>query len=241
MEGNEVSDALRNRWQIAQRATNINQPSGVRISVAFYTTDSELDTLVEAVTILAGESGNRQSGKRLNPFTLVAGAARSHPCSIRLTESSLDSGVPFPCRLSRRGHSTNGRSYNRQLDAIETDKWTLIVPSFPARWRPFSGEALADTPVVCLLGPRQSGKTTLVQQLAPDRAYVSLDDHNYYQTARTDPSGFVASLPDAVTLDEVQRAPETAPRHQARRDRGPSSRSFRADRLGQSAAGPDRY
>ena len=59
MDGNEVSDALRNRWQIAQRATNINKPSGVRISVAFYTTDSELDTLVEAVTVLAGEHGNR--------------------------------------------------------------------------------------------------------------------------------------------------------------------------------------
>ena len=59
MEGNDVSDALRNRWRIAQRATNINEPSGVRISVAFYTTDSELDTLVEAVTTLAGENGSR--------------------------------------------------------------------------------------------------------------------------------------------------------------------------------------
>ncbi|MDE3257695.1 MAG: aminotransferase class V-fold PLP-dependent enzyme [Gemmatimonadota bacterium] len=58
MDGNEVSDALRNRWQIAQRATNINEPSGVRISVAFYTSDSELDTLVEAVTTMAGERGN---------------------------------------------------------------------------------------------------------------------------------------------------------------------------------------
>ncbi len=82
---------------------------------------------------------------------------------------------------------------------------------FPRSLAPVLGEALADTPVVCLLGPRQSGKTTLVQQLAPDRAYVSLDDQNYYQTARTDPSGFVASLPDAVTLDEVQRAPELLP------------------------------
>ena len=52
-DGNEVSDALRNRWQIAQRATNINEPSGVRISVAFYTSDPELDTLVGAVTTLA--------------------------------------------------------------------------------------------------------------------------------------------------------------------------------------------
>ena len=56
MEGREVSDALLDRWQITQRATHINEPTGVRISVAFYTSDSELDTLVEAVTTLAGES-----------------------------------------------------------------------------------------------------------------------------------------------------------------------------------------
>lgn len=78
---------------------------------------------------------------------------------------------------------------------------------FPRSLAPVLREALADTPAVCLLGPRQSGKTTLVQQLAPDRAFVSLDEHNYYQTAGADPDGFVASLPEAVTLDEVQRVP----------------------------------
>ncbi|MDE2889891.1 MAG: aminotransferase class V-fold PLP-dependent enzyme, partial [Gemmatimonadota bacterium] len=55
MEGNEVSEALQNRWQITQRATYINKPTGVRISVAFYTSEAELDTLVNAVTTLAGE------------------------------------------------------------------------------------------------------------------------------------------------------------------------------------------
>lgn len=78
---------------------------------------------------------------------------------------------------------------------------------FPRSLAPVLREALADTPVVCLLGPRQSGKTTLAQQLAPDRAFVSLDEHNYYQTAGADLDGFVASLPEAVTLDEVQRVP----------------------------------
>ena len=82
---------------------------------------------------------------------------------------------------------------------------------FPRSLEPVIREALADTPVVCLLGPRQCGKTTLVQQLAPDRAYVSLDEQNYHQTALADPAGFVASLPEAVTLDEVQRAPELLP------------------------------
>lgn len=82
---------------------------------------------------------------------------------------------------------------------------------FPRSLEPVIREALADTPVVCLLGPRQCGKTTLVRQLAPDRAYISLDEHNYHQTALADPAGFVASLPDAVTLDEVQRAPALLP------------------------------
>jgi len=72
-------------------------------------------------------------------------------------------------------------------------------------------EALADTPVVCLLGPRQSGKTTLAQRLAPERAFVSLDEGNYFRVAVEDPAGFIDSLPDVVTLDEVQRAPDLLP------------------------------
>ena len=82
---------------------------------------------------------------------------------------------------------------------------------FPRSLEPVIREALADTPVVCLLGPRQCGKTTLVQQLAPNRAFVSLDEHNYHQTALADPAGFVASLPETVTLDEVQRVPALLP------------------------------
>lgn len=69
-------------------------------------------------------------------------------------------------------------------------------------------EALTDTPVVCLLGARQSGKSTLVEILAPDRDYITLDDQNYLQAATSDPAGFVAQLPAKVTLDEVQRVPE---------------------------------
>lgn len=69
-------------------------------------------------------------------------------------------------------------------------------------------EALADTPVVCLLGARQCGKSTLAQVLAPGRAYFTLDDQNYLRAAKADPGGFVAELPASVTLDEVQRVPE---------------------------------
>lgn len=68
-------------------------------------------------------------------------------------------------------------------------------------------EAMTDTLVVCLLGPRQSGKTTLARSLDPDRVYISLDEQNYLHLALDDPAGFIRGLPDTVTLDEVQRAP----------------------------------
>lgn len=69
-------------------------------------------------------------------------------------------------------------------------------------------EALADTPVVCILGPRQCGKSTLAMHAAPDRTYLSLDDPNSYQLASLDPKGFIGELPEYVTIDEVQRVPE---------------------------------
>ncbi|MCE2422371.1 MAG: ATP-binding protein [Gemmatimonadetes bacterium] len=72
-------------------------------------------------------------------------------------------------------------------------------------------EALLDTPVVCLNGPRQSGKSTLVRAMMPDRPYFSLDEDSYHSPARDDPAGFVAALPDVVTIDEIQRVPELLP------------------------------
>lgn len=72
-------------------------------------------------------------------------------------------------------------------------------------------DALEDTPVVCLTGPRQSGKTTLVRAMMPERPFYSLDHAPYLSVARADPAGFVAALPAEVTIDEVQRAPELLP------------------------------
>ena len=96
-------------------------------------------------------------------------------------------------------------------------------PLFPRSLASAIREALADTPVVCLLGPRQSGKTTLARQLAPRRTFVSLDEPSYYRTATEDPAGLVASLPEAATVDEVQRVPALLPviKHAVDRDRRP--------------------
>lgn len=69
-------------------------------------------------------------------------------------------------------------------------------------------QALRDTPVVLLNGPRQCGKTTLVGQLiGGHRSYLTLDDDTVLASARSDPAGFLRGL-DRASLDEVQRAPE---------------------------------
>lgn len=70
-------------------------------------------------------------------------------------------------------------------------------------------EALDDTPVVVIHGPRQAGKTTLAQMAGKPRgyAYLSLDDDVTRSAAAEDPVGFVDSLPERTILDEVQRAP----------------------------------
>ena len=80
---------------------------------------------------------------------------------------------------------------------------------YPRFARPCLTEALADTPVVLVHGPRQCGKTTLARQVgdAAGYAYVSFDDDVALAAAQADPVGFVADLPARVVLDEVQRAP----------------------------------
>lgn len=74
-------------------------------------------------------------------------------------------------------------------------------------------EALADTPVVFLRGARQTGKTTLVKQLAEEsygseqaRQYISLDSATALSGALDDPPGFLQGLKKPVIIDEAQRA-----------------------------------
>ncbi len=81
--------------------------------------------------------------------------------------------------------------------------------SYPRYAEPHLIEALADSPVVLIHGPRQCGKTTLAQSvgLRMGYAYVSFDDEVARGAAEADPAGFVADLPDRAILDEVQRVP----------------------------------
>ena len=80
---------------------------------------------------------------------------------------------------------------------------------YPRHAAPHLVEALQDSPVVLIHGPRQCGKTTLARMTGEPRGYVyiSFDDDVAREAAATDPAGFVADLPEHVILDEVQRAP----------------------------------
>lgn len=63
-------------------------------------------------------------------------------------------------------------------------------------------------PVIAILGPRQSGKTTLARQLFPDLPYCSFEDPDLRRSALDDPRGLLALYPDGAVLDEVQHVPE---------------------------------
>jgi uncharacterized protein len=79
---------------------------------------------------------------------------------------------------------------------------------YPRYVRPRIEEALNDTRVVVIIGPRQSGKTTLARQLAgAERTFLTLDNASTLAAATNDPVGFIRDLDKAV-VDEVQRAPE---------------------------------
>ncbi|WP_422021679.1 ATP-binding protein [Pyruvatibacter mobilis] len=68
-------------------------------------------------------------------------------------------------------------------------------------------EALTDTRVVLISGPRQSGKTTLATEIAADDIpFFTLDDATVLEAAKNDPVGFLRGL-DRAVIDEIQRAP----------------------------------
>ena len=84
-------------------------------------------------------------------------------------------------------------------------------------------EALDDSPVVLIQGPRQCGKTTFAQMVcvpeflpggagpvnpaSRDYGYLSFDNDVVRAGAEVDPMGFISELPERIVLDEVQRVP----------------------------------
>jgi len=80
----------------------------------------------------------------------------------------------------------------------------LITRTAEKELRKLAGQFKA----VAVVGPRQSGKTTLVRMAFPDKAYVSLENPDTRRFAIEDPRGFIAGYPDGAILDEIQRTPD---------------------------------
>ena len=80
---------------------------------------------------------------------------------------------------------------------------------YPRYIKPLLLEALKDSPVVLIHGPRQCGKTTLARTIGTPKKYeyISFDDDVVTKAAKEDPIGFVKGLSKRVILDEVQKVP----------------------------------
>ena len=63
-------------------------------------------------------------------------------------------------------------------------------------------------PVITITGPRQSGKTTLVQNVFPNYQYITLEDPDIREIAISDPREFLKRAGKRTILDEIQRVPE---------------------------------
>ncbi len=81
-------------------------------------------------------------------------------------------------------------------------------------------KAAAETQVVAILGPRQSGKTTLARATFPEHTYINLEDLEHRRYALADPKGFLrnVSSPAGIILDEIQHTPELFSYIQVRAD-----------------------
>lgn len=92
--------------------------------------------------------------------------------------------------------------------------WTLYLPTprldlavpVPRHAEGRLKAALADTRVVAIVGPRQSGKTTLARKAAGRRPFFTLDDEQTRSFAQNDPTGFLRGM-DRAVIDEIQRVP----------------------------------
>src|SRR3990172_4763892 len=79
-------------------------------------------------------------------------------------------------------------------------------PVPPARL--FIKKYYSQYPVIAIVGPRQSGKTTLSRSLFPGYKYLSLENLDLRRRASDDPRGFLDDYGANLILDEIQRAPE---------------------------------
>ncbi|MCR6721909.1 MAG: AAA family ATPase [Chitinophagaceae bacterium] len=79
---------------------------------------------------------------------------------------------------------------------------------------------------IAIVGPRQSGKTTLARSVFADKPYVSLENPDMRNYALEDPRGFLSQYRKGAIIDEAQRAPELFSYLQQLLDENPQKSQF---------------
>lgn len=87
-------------------------------------------------------------------------------------------------------------------------KTGYATPMFRRQIQTVFEERLAQFPVVALTGPRQSGKTTLLETLCKSYSYINLESPEQLEKMRSDPKAMLQSSPNGLIIDEAQRYPE---------------------------------
>jgi uncharacterized protein len=81
----------------------------------------------------------------------------------------------------------------------------------------------AQSPIVAIIGPRQSGKSTLAKEIFKNHAYVDMQDAEVFEFANKDPKGFLSSYTNefGIIIDEAQYAPNLFPQLKVEADKNP--------------------
>jgi predicted AAA+ superfamily ATPase len=90
-----------------------------------------------------------------------------------------------------------------------------LIPTFVSKFNKMVNRAIenllkeyaGEFRSLLLVGPRQSGKSTLVKKVFPDKPYISLENIDERDLAENDPRAFLGRFPHGAILDEIQRAP----------------------------------
>lgn len=85
-------------------------------------------------------------------------------------------------------------------------------------------QCAGEYPVVTVIGPRQSGKTTVVREQFSGHDYVNLEQPDIRELARRDPRALLARQPGPVIIDEIQWAPDLLSYIQVMADENPDAR-----------------
>jgi hypothetical protein len=115
------------------------------------------------------------------------------------------------------------------FSSLKKSLWTKIIIDVTfvrmqkRTLEPIIRKVMRGYPLLAIVGPRQSGKTTLARKLFPEYTYLSLENVDVRVYAQQDPRGFLADHGQYLILDEVQRVPDLFSYLQEQVDRHPQT------------------